>query len=97
MIPSSAASIIALFVQAILFGMYIATLAHCLRWFMYEDEEWKLRKTTHWPLLVITILIFLLSTSYLAIRVHVTIATVINEKLAIDNSTFACVRVSNQP
>ncbi|KAF8636429.1 hypothetical protein AX17_003611 [Amanita inopinata Kibby_2008] len=66
MIPFTEAAVIATFVQAILYGLYISTLLHCLRWLTFRDEGWSLRKDIKWPMLIVTIAIFALSTSDIA-------------------------------
>ena len=67
--------VIALFVQALLYGLYIATLVHCSRWLMFADEGWKLRKTSRipWYLMIITSLIFIFSTMNIGLQLWVTI------------------------
>ena len=57
---------IATITQALLYGLYIATLVHCLRWLLFSDEEnWSLRKDVNWRMLIIAVVIFLLSTASL--------------------------------
>ena len=57
----------ATFVQTLLYGIYVTTLAHCLRWLLLDDGGWKLRKKINWSMLIISILLFLLSTTDLAL------------------------------
>ena len=54
-----------LFTQAALYGVYVATLIHCLRWLVYTDEGWKQRGRVNRLMLITTILIFLCSTTNL--------------------------------
>jgi hypothetical protein len=77
MTPTNESEVIATFVQAILYGLYIATLAHGLRWIMYDDEGWKLRKIINWPLVALTLLIFALSTADLGVLLQITIDDVV--------------------
>ena len=58
---------ISVVVQAILHGIYIVTLLHCLQWLVY-DEARGLRKEIKWPILIVSMVIFLLSTIDLGIR-----------------------------
>jgi len=81
MTPTNEAEVIATFVQAILYGLYIATLAHCLRWIMYNDEGWQLRKTINWHLVSLTMLIFALSTADLGVLLQITIDDVVGQKV----------------
>ena len=59
----------ALFTQAALYGLYVATLIHCLRWLVYTDEGWKRRDRVNKLMLTTTIIIFLCSTVNLVILV----------------------------
>jgi hypothetical protein len=59
------AFIVGAIVQALLYGLYLATLAHCLRWLLFDDEGWSRRKDINWRMLVIAVVIFLFSTAYL--------------------------------
>ena len=57
----------AAFVQTLLYGIYVTTLAHCFRWLLLDDEGWKLRQRINWPMLITSILLFLLLTTDLAL------------------------------
>ena len=59
------ALIIGAMIHALLYGLYIATLSHCLRWLLYDDEGWSPRKRVSWAMLTVTVVIFLLSTGSL--------------------------------
>ena len=52
----------ALFTQAALYGLYVATLIHCLRWLVFTDEGWKQRDKVNKLTLITAILIFVCST-----------------------------------
>jgi hypothetical protein len=56
---------IAVTIQALLYGLYVATLAHCLRWLLFDDDGWSHRKDINWRMLIITVIIFLFSTASL--------------------------------
>ncbi|KAF9008069.1 hypothetical protein BDQ17DRAFT_1350476 [Cyathus striatus] len=45
---------IALSITCILFGLYLSTLLHSLRWLLFIDSGWKLRswRTTNWIMLL---------------------------------------------
>lgn len=60
------ASIVNSFVQALVYGAYIITLVHCLRWIMYNDEGWSRRKKMDMTMLIVSIAVFLLQTAGLA-------------------------------
>lgn len=47
--------VIAAFMNTFLYGLYVSTLAHCIRWLLFRYEGWKLRKQINIPLLLITI------------------------------------------
>ena len=63
----------ATFVQALLYGIYFTTLAHSLRWLLLDDEGWKVRRRINWFMLIISILLFLLSTTDLVLTLIVLI------------------------
>ena len=65
-------SIYSLFILCVLYGIYVATLVSCLRWLLYEDEGWKLRKKVVRPILAVTLLVFACLTAYLSISFQVT-------------------------
>jgi len=68
MFPTPEITFITLFTQAVLYGVYVATLIHCLRWLIYTDEGWKLRDRINGFMLITTILIFSLSTTNLFVQ-----------------------------
>ena len=78
MIPDNEAAIIATFVQAVLYGIYISTLAFCLRWLLYADEGWKRRQNINWSIVTITILVAVFSTTNLAVSLQMTIVYVMD-------------------
>ncbi|KAM6492264.1 hypothetical protein JOM56_011988 [Amanita muscaria] len=49
-------------VTAMLFGLYLASFAHCVRWLLFEDEGWRVRKKVNRSLVATTLVIFFLST-----------------------------------
>ncbi|KIL59812.1 hypothetical protein M378DRAFT_168815 [Amanita muscaria Koide BX008] len=67
-------SLVNSFVQAISYGLYIATFSHCLRWLLYDNESWKGRNKLNWPMLTISILVFLLGTAGLGTSFRMTLA-----------------------
>ena len=71
MYPSSETGLIFLFIQAIFYGLYIATLLHCLRWLIFTDGGWKPRDKVNKLMLTSSVLIFILSTMNLGIALPV--------------------------
>jgi len=61
--------LIELLMQAIFGGLYFASLLHCLRWLVFADEGWKWREKVNRPMLIITILVFALTTLEFAVIV----------------------------
>ncbi|KIL63023.1 hypothetical protein M378DRAFT_80336 [Amanita muscaria Koide BX008] len=57
--------LVAVFTQALLYGIYIATLIQCFRWLIFSDEGWKLREKTNSLMVFAVIFIFVTSTIYL--------------------------------
>ena len=70
-------SVIVVFVQAVLHGLYLGTLVHCFRWLMYEDEGWKMRPwvSINRIMLAITLLLFLIYTTELWICIRAVLAS----------------------
>ncbi|KIL69150.1 hypothetical protein M378DRAFT_157375 [Amanita muscaria Koide BX008] len=48
---------------AVFFGLYSASFIHCVRWLLFEDEGWRIRKKLNWTLVTTTLLVFFLSTA----------------------------------
>ncbi|KAM6499902.1 hypothetical protein JOM56_005410 [Amanita muscaria] len=57
--------LVAVFTQALLYGIYIATLIQCFRWLIFSDEGWKPREKTNSLMVFAVIFIFVTSTIYL--------------------------------
>ena len=47
---------------AFFYGLYISTLFHCIRWLVFTDEGWKVRRNISKGMLIITLSIWFLST-----------------------------------
>ena len=96
MVPESEAFVIPLFVQSVMFGSYVATLVHCLRWLLFDDEGWKMREKINWGMLIITILVFLFSTANLGISLQMTIGFFLgSDLLALNKMSIANVCTPN--
>jgi hypothetical protein len=52
------------FLVALFYGLYLATFFHCMRWLLFTNDGWELRerKLIKWPMLLITLAIFSMST-----------------------------------
>lgn len=70
MYPSTETLLMGLFAQALLYGLYAASLVHCLRWLIYTDDGWEQRERFNKLMLIATILIFILSTINLGITLR---------------------------
>ncbi|KAM6504121.1 hypothetical protein JOM56_001064 [Amanita muscaria] len=70
------ASTIATTVHAVFFGVYIATFFQCLRWLIFVDEGWTKRNDIKWTILIVTLMIFALSTADLGICLWGTLLSV---------------------
>ncbi|KAF9004290.1 hypothetical protein BDQ17DRAFT_1424729 [Cyathus striatus] len=70
-VPASQETI-ALFLSCILFGLYLATFLHALRWLLYADSGWKLRsrKATNWIMVLATTALFGCALVNLSIALH---------------------------
>ncbi|KAM6499792.1 hypothetical protein JOM56_005300 [Amanita muscaria] len=58
MVSITESFVTSLLVQTSFYGLYMATFGVCLRWLLFADEGWRLRKPLDWPMLVATIIIF---------------------------------------
>lgn len=67
------------FVSALVYGLYLSTVLHCLRWLIFADEGWKLRRRICWMTVTITILICVLSTMSRALDLRSSMITMENE------------------
>ncbi|KIL53974.1 hypothetical protein M378DRAFT_29420, partial [Amanita muscaria Koide BX008] len=54
------------FTQALLYGIYLATLIQCFRWLIFTDEGWEPREKINFLMVFATIFIFFMSTINLA-------------------------------
>jgi len=61
------AAFVSVAILAIMNGIHFVTFLLCLRWQIYSDVDWKIRKGISWSMIVITILIFALSVTNLGI------------------------------
>ena len=55
------------FSGAVVYGIYLLTFAQSLRWQLLTDEGWVIRRKPHWGMVIVTISIFALTTSYLSL------------------------------
>jgi hypothetical protein len=55
------------FVGAAFYAFYLVTLGQTLRWQLFTDEGWKFRRNRHNIILTVTILIFVFTTTYIAL------------------------------
>lgn len=67
-----------LFVDGLFYGLYLSTLFNCIRWLVFTDEGWKVRKRISWVLLSITIALFMLSTTSKTLDIQDDMSQVIN-------------------
>ena len=73
MTPYTEVAVIATTIQAILFGLYITTFLLCLRWLVYEDDGWVIRKDIKWPMLTVTVILFVFSVIELTLSLEFTL------------------------
>ncbi|PFH48037.1 hypothetical protein AMATHDRAFT_6164 [Amanita thiersii Skay4041] len=57
----------ALFLEGILYGVYLTTFVISLRWFLYDDNKWKRLRDVNWPMLIVTLCMFVISSLDLAL------------------------------
>ena len=63
------ANVISLIIEAVLYVVYLVTLAYGLRCLVYDDEGQSVRKKINWLMLAVIILTFVLMTLSLAMDV----------------------------
>ena len=80
------ALIIGAVIHGLLYGLYIGTLSHCLRWLLYDDKGWSYRKNISWAMLTVTVVIFLLSTGSLAVMFK---SVLVVEGIQLNNATVS--------
>ncbi|KIL62811.1 hypothetical protein M378DRAFT_743882 [Amanita muscaria Koide BX008] len=77
--------VIALFVQATLYGLYMVTFVCCARWLVFDDDGWRFRPWTqvNLPMLTATVLVFLFETTEICAS-----AALVHEALLEQESLF---------
>ncbi|KIL61408.1 hypothetical protein M378DRAFT_13579 [Amanita muscaria Koide BX008] len=68
--------VVGIFIRTFFYGLYLLLTAHGFRWIFFEDEGWRLRPRTNGPMLTVIVLVFLFTTSSLAIWMLLTLAAV---------------------
>ncbi|KIL60210.1 hypothetical protein M378DRAFT_43527, partial [Amanita muscaria Koide BX008] len=63
-------------VQTSFYGLYITTFGVCLRWLLFADEGWKLRRPLDRPMLIVAVLIFVSHTMWLGANARLTMGYV---------------------
>jgi len=58
------------FCGAAFFAFYLVTLGQTLRWQLFSDEGWKFRRNRHNIILTATMLIFIFTTTYIALGLY---------------------------
>ena len=66
-------AVIPLIAQAFLYGLYLETTVHCLRWLLFDDKDWNIRKKINWSMLTIAIVLFILMTINLWVFLQLTV------------------------
>ncbi|KIL69463.1 hypothetical protein M378DRAFT_786654 [Amanita muscaria Koide BX008] len=75
MVSYAQTTTIATAAHAILFGVYIATFFLCCRWLLFTDDGWSKRKDIKWSMLIVTFVIFALSTVDFAMSLRTTLSS----------------------
>ncbi|KAF8893174.1 hypothetical protein CPB84DRAFT_1320597 [Gymnopilus junonius] len=68
--------VLALFIAALFTGVYLCTLFFCVRWLVYTDDGWRVRKKIHKAMLAGTLALFILSSLHISLAVEITYADV---------------------
>ena len=87
-------SFIPLIVQATMYGLYVGTSVHCLRWLLFDDNDWNIREKINWTMLTIGIVLFILMTINLWTALQLTVGPVLHVNvLEFEQSWLATVDV----
>ena len=68
--------IVSLLLAGVATGLYLCTLFFCLRWLLFDDQGWRLRKKINWTLLMTTLFLFVLSTTHVTMAAKSTVILV---------------------
>lgn len=60
--PIDEAQIVGLFMECICFGIYLVTLAQCLRALLWSDMEHGFKSNVNWPMLTVALLLCIFAT-----------------------------------
>ena len=62
-LPSPDQTVAIAFLVALFFGIYLSTFFHCMRWLLFTDQGWELRKRgeVQWSMTCVALAIFTLS------------------------------------
>ncbi|KIL64100.1 hypothetical protein M378DRAFT_635706 [Amanita muscaria Koide BX008] len=70
MLPPLLVDVTASIIESLLYGLYIATTFVCLQRLLYSHNDWKPTHLINWPLLVLTVTIFVTSTLDMALSIR---------------------------
>ncbi|KAF8186764.1 hypothetical protein BJ912DRAFT_970649 [Pholiota molesta] len=59
--------LVVIFASALLYGVYLCSLAYCLRWLLFAHDEWRTQWKRNRTTIVIVLAIFILTTSYVSL------------------------------
>lgn len=65
--PVAEAQLVALFMEAVTYGIYVVTFALCARALFWNKQGLKSRRTIHWPMVVVMVLMAIFATLDLAL------------------------------
>ena len=86
---------IPLIAEAVLYGLYLPTFVHCLRWILLDDEGLDIRKEISWQMLSITIIFFILMTADIGIQFRQAVVPAAANLLAYKKLDGAAVCISS--
>ena len=87
-------SFLPLFPQSVLYGLYVGTSVHCVRWLLFDDGDWNVRKKINWTMLTTAIVLFILLTVNLWTSLQLTVGPALQVNvLAYEQSWLAPVNV----
>lgn len=81
-------TVIMSFAHTLLYGVYLTSLGHCLRWLVFDTEGRKLRPRIPWPTVALTFFLFILATGNVAVVLWTTLVVAEGQGASAYNATF---------
>jgi hypothetical protein len=67
-------NVVTSFTSGLVYGLELVTFGYANRWLLLADEGWRIRKNINWPIVIITNLIWAMTTADAAVALHMPMA-----------------------